>query len=54
MAWTQEGGWLFKLGYYDFAGTSTVFLVGGVAGLCGTVLLGERLGKKEQRLAKIE
>lgn len=54
MAWTQEGGWLFELGYYDFAGTSTVFLVGGVAGLCGTVLLGERLGRKEQRKAKEE
>jgi len=31
-----------------------VFLVGGVAGLCGTILLGERLGKKEQRKAKDE
>lgn len=49
MAWTVENGWLNKLGFYDFAGTSTVFLVGGVAGLCGTVLLGERYGKAIQR-----
>lgn len=54
MAWTQEGGWLYEVGYYDFAGTSTVFLVGGVAGLCGTVLLGERLGRDNQRKSKDE
>jgi Amt family ammonium transporter len=54
MAWTHEGGWLHSLGYYDFAGTSTVFLVGGVAGFCGTILLGERLGKKEYRQAKAD
>ena len=49
--WAEEG-WLADLGYLDFAGTSTVFLVGGVAGLCGTWLLGERYGRKEQREAK--
>lgn len=52
MAWTQENGWLDNLGYYDFAGTSTVFLVGGTAGLCGTYLLGERLGKEKVREVK--
>ena len=49
MAWTQENGWLNELGYHDFAGTSTVFMVGGVAGLCGTILLGERYGKDKDR-----
>lgn len=53
VAWTyQKGGWLYDMGYYDFAGASTVFLVGGVSGLCGTVLLGERYGKAKVRAAK--
>jgi ammonia channel protein AmtB len=53
VAWTfKEGGWLHDLGYYDFAGASTVFMVGGMAGLCGTALLGERYGKAKVREAK--
>lgn len=52
LGWTiKEGGWLFDLGYYDFAGTSTVFMVGGTAGLVGTYLLGERYGKDKVRKA---
>lgn len=52
IGWTQdEGGWLYDLGYYDFAGTSTVFLVGGTAGLIGTALLGERYGRDKVRNA---
>jgi Amt family ammonium transporter len=52
IAWTfQEGGWLFDLGYHDFAGSSTVFMVGGMAGLCGTFLLGERYGRAKVREA---
>ncbi len=52
IGWTQsEGGWLYDLGYYDFAGTSTVFMVGGAAGLVGTYLLGERYGKDKVRKA---
>lgn len=49
LAWRNEGGWLHGLGYRDFAGSSFVFLVGGTAGLCGTILLGERYGKDKQR-----
>jgi ammonia channel protein AmtB len=51
-AWTIEGGWLNNLGFKDFAGASTCFMVGGVAGLCGTFFLGERYGKKKLRKLK--
>ena len=50
VAWTyREGGWLFDLGFNDFAGSSTVFMFGGMSGLCGTFLLGERYGKAKVR-----
>lgn len=54
MAWTQDGGWLQEAGFHDFAGTATVFMVGGAAGLSGTWLLGERYGKEKQRKVKTE
>lgn len=43
--WVWGGGWLGKLGYLDFAGSSVVHSVGGIAGLVGTIALGPRLGK---------
>lgn len=43
--WSGEGGWLFDLGFYDFAGSSMVHLTGGAAGLAGVLVLGPRLGK---------
>ncbi len=43
--WQWGGGWLAERGYYDFAGSSLVHMVGGVAGLMGAMLLGPRLGK---------
>ncbi|MFP5308031.1 MAG: ammonium transporter [Actinomycetes bacterium] len=43
--WQWGGGWLSELGYYDFAGSSIVHLVGGVAGLMGALILGPRIGK---------
>jgi Amt family ammonium transporter len=43
--WFGEGGWLYDRGYYDFAGSSLVHMVGGVAGLVGAVVIGPRIGK---------
>jgi ammonium transporter, Amt family len=51
--WVWGGGWLATLGanfglghgHVDFAGSSVVHMVGGVAGLAGGIVLGPRLGK---------
>ena len=39
------GGWLEKMGFIDFAGSTVVHSVGGWAALAGTLILGPRLGK---------
>lgn len=38
-------GWLEKIGFCDFAGSSVVHSVGGWLGLAGAIVLGPRLGK---------
>jgi len=43
--WIWGGGWLSKLGMWDFAGSTVVHSVGGWAALVGAVMLGPRLGK---------
>lgn len=43
--WIWGGGWLAQLGFHDFAGSTAVHMVGGVAALIGTKILGPRLGK---------
>jgi ammonium transporter, Amt family len=51
--WVWGGGWLAQLGtqfglghgHVDFAGSSVVHLVGGVAALAGAMVLGPRIGK---------
>ena len=43
--WVWGGGWLAEMGYHDFAGSSVVHMVGGVAALVGAKLLGPRIGK---------
>ena len=48
-AWNWGGGWLMQRGFHDFAGVTTIHLVGGTAGLCGAYILGERLGKEKHR-----
>lgn len=40
--WTWGGGWLTELGYVDFAGSSIVHMVGGIAGLIGAKFVGPR------------
>jgi len=43
--WIWGGGWLSKMGFTDFAGSTVVHTVGGVAALVGTKMLGPREGK---------
>lgn len=43
--WIWGGGWLAKLGFLDFAGSTVVHSVGGWAALAGVLLLGPRIGK---------
>ncbi len=43
--WIWGGGWLAKLDFADFAGSTVVHAVGGFAALIGTVILGPRIGK---------
>lgn len=43
--WIWGGGWLAKLGLWDFAGSTVVHSVGGWAALAGALVLGARIGK---------
>ncbi len=43
--WIWGGGWLSDLGFHDFAGSTAVHMVGGVASLIGAWILGPRIGK---------
>ena len=44
-AWTWGGGWLWQLGFLDFAGSTIVHGVGGWSALAGVIVVGPRLGK---------
>src|SRR6185295_655579 len=43
--WIWGGGWLFKMGFFDFAGSNVVHTVGGVIAIIGAWMLGPRKGK---------
>lgn len=48
--WIWNGaGWLAKLGFHDFAGGCAVHLVGGMTALAGTMVLGPRIGKYNEK-----
>ncbi len=46
--WIWGGGWLYKQGFWDFAGSTVVHSVGGWAALIGAILLGPRIGKYKE------
>lgn len=43
--WIWGGGWLAQMGFHDFAGSTAVHMVGGVAAFVGASILGARIGK---------
>lgn len=43
--WIWGGGWLSKIGFHDFAGSTVVHSVGAWAALAGAIVLGARKGK---------
>ena len=45
VAWTWGAGWLYEMGFADFAGSGVVHLTGGIAGLAGAAIAGPRLGR---------
>ncbi len=44
-SWTWGEGWLYEMGFSDFAGSTIVHSVGGWAALTGAIILGARKGK---------
>ena len=42
--WNSEG-WLARLGFHDFAGSTAIHMVGGIAAFIGAAMLGPRIGK---------
>ena len=44
-AWTWGEGWLYELGFQDFAGSTIVHSTGGWAALAGAMVVGARRGK---------
>ncbi len=44
--WIWNGnGWLAKMGFHDYAGSTAIHMVGGIAALIGAMFLGPRIGK---------
>lgn len=46
-AWSQFG-WLFQLGFRDFAGSVVVHVTGGASALAAVIMTGPRLGRFEK------
>ncbi len=47
--WIWGGGWLSSLGFHDFAGSTAVHMVGGVAAFWGAKILGARIDKYDDQ-----
>ncbi|MDD2626829.1 MAG: ammonium transporter [Candidatus Methanomethylophilus sp.] len=47
--WVWSGnGWLYNMGYIDFAGSTVVHMIGGITALLGAFFLGPRIGKYDK------
>ena len=46
--WIWGGGWLYQLGFHDFAGSTCVHMVGGAIACLGAWMLGPRIGKYDK------
>lgn len=51
--WIWGGGWLAQMGFIDFAGSTAVHMVGGVAALVGAAIVGPRIGKYKDGKAQV-
>jgi ammonium transporter, Amt family len=51
-SWCWGEGWLFKMNFHDFAGSTFVHAVGGWAALAGVLFLGPRTGKYVKGISK--
>ena len=43
-SWVIGGGWLNSIGFHDAAGAGYIHMIGGIAGIVGTNVLGPRYG----------
>ncbi len=43
--WVWGGGWLSQLGFFDWAGSTVIHMVGGTVALIGAAFVGPRIGK---------
>ena len=46
--WVWGGGWLAEIGFFDFAGSGVVHMLGGAAALAGVIVIGPRIGKYDE------
>lgn len=46
--WVWGGGWLSQLGYFDWAGSTVIHMVGGCIAFIGAMFLGPRIGKYDK------
>lgn len=46
--WIWGGGWLSRIGFHDFAGSTAVHMTGGIIALVGAAMLGARIGKYDK------
>lgn len=46
--WVWGGGWLADIGFFDFAGSGVVHMLGGAAALAGVLIVGPRIGKYDE------